>query len=347
VNNDAYCRVQTDGSTGHLNGKRSNNCGLGSLPVAAGPWVRVGDWKQWAPTIDKLLAPNYVAYYPSNRDELGTEIASATDRVWTGTDAAGTYVAASTCTDWTLTSGTGVAGDVHGGGQSWTQTGTTNPSCASAFHLRCVEVSAVAPAALPPRHPANTKKAFLTSVTGNGNLMGWPDNYGGTSGIAASDAICQARARYAGYANASTYKAWMATYPYSVNAGYGITTKLLNTALGYARPDGVVMGTSRADMLDGKLGAAWEQTETNTYPGGNLDSGVPVGTNLTASGAYYTTSSTSTCNYWQSGTTSYYEYFGRFGLLDGRAFHAYYTTGNSSYYQYCDQPMRLYCVEDQ
>ena len=50
--------------------------------------------------------------------------------------------------------------------------------------------------------------AFVTSVTGNGNLSSWPDA-GGASGLAAGDAICRARAAAAKLANAENFVAWL------------------------------------------------------------------------------------------------------------------------------------------
>jgi hypothetical protein len=48
--------------------------------------------------------------------------------------------------------------------------------------------------------------AFTTSVTGNGNLSTWADA-GGNTGLAAADAVCQARADAAGLSG--TFVAWM------------------------------------------------------------------------------------------------------------------------------------------
>jgi len=50
--------------------------------------------------------------------------------------------------------------------------------------------------------------AFVTSTTGNGNLTSWPEA-GNTSGLAAGDAICQARATAAGLADPPSYSAWL------------------------------------------------------------------------------------------------------------------------------------------
>jgi hypothetical protein len=361
--NDAYCRVQSDGTaTGHLNGKKGNNCGQGALPIAAGPWVRVGDYKQVFPRIDQLLAPNNVTYYAANTNDAGAEITTF-DRVWTGTDNTGQYVANGTCgaagTEWQSSSASlyGAAGEVHGGGSSWTRTtnSTTDLACSSVAHLRCMEVTNVASPTLPTRHRADNvaftsgfKKAFLTSVTGNGNLTAWPDNYGAsTTGYLAGDAICQARARYAGYANPSTFKAWISTYPY-IGSPYGVTPHVVSSASGYMRPDNVVLGTTRADMLDGKLAAAWEETETNGYPTGSADTGNVVTNVYANSGSYFQFSTTYNCNYWTTSTTGYYNFFGRYDLLDGRSMDvgAFFNSTSSLYYTACDQQTRLFCVED-
>src|SRR5262249_38012992 len=130
TNNDAYCRLHG------LAGKKSNNCGLGALPVAAGPWARPNSNTPTAPTIDKLLAPSRITYAPANVNESGSAV-SYSDRVYTGTDDNGVAVA-NTCTDWTSTSTTGGMGDVSGGGTSWTRYTASDPSCSTTGHLRCM-----------------------------------------------------------------------------------------------------------------------------------------------------------------------------------------------------------------
>jgi|GEM_PF-1150326 len=52
------------------------------------------------------------------------------------------------------------------------------------------------------------KVAFVTSVTGTGDLSSWADA-GGATGVDAADAICQARAAAAALANPSTFRAWI------------------------------------------------------------------------------------------------------------------------------------------
>jgi len=55
---------------------------------------------------------------------------------------------------------------------------------------------------------AARRRAWVTSVLGNGNLSSWPEA-GGLTGLAAGDAICRARAAAGGHPNASTYRAWL------------------------------------------------------------------------------------------------------------------------------------------
>jgi hypothetical protein len=57
---------------------------------------------------------------------------------------------------------------------------------------------------------AVTRRAFVTSVSGTGNLGSWPDA-GSATGLAAGNAICRARAAAAGLPNATTYRAWLST----------------------------------------------------------------------------------------------------------------------------------------
>jgi EGF domain len=312
---DAYCRVHG------LTGKKSGNCGQATLPVAAGPWVRP-DGQPFAPTIDRLLAPTRATFRPASMTELGTEVA-ALDKVYTGTDDAGVLTSAA-CTDWTTSSFSirGAMGEAHGGGTSWTDALGLDPTCDTFGRLRCVQTTSGP--ALPSRHqPA--KKAFLTSVTGTGNLSTWTDA-GGATGITAADAICQARARFAGYANSQSFKAWASSSSFSA------TSRFLTNGP-WARPDGVVIAPSKATLTTagGRLTAPLYLTETNAYITGNADTG-SVWTGTSTSGF----SSSFHCSSWtfasSSGTT------GRFDLSDGRWV--------SAITNVCTEVQRLYCLED-
>jgi hypothetical protein len=54
------------------------------------------------------------------------------------------------------------------------------------------------------------RRAFVTSITGTGDLGSWPEA-GSATGLAAGNAICRARANAAGLPNANTYRAWLST----------------------------------------------------------------------------------------------------------------------------------------
>ena len=54
------------------------------------------------------------------------------------------------------------------------------------------------------------RRAFVTSVSGTGDLGSWPDA-GSATGLAAGNAICRARATAAALPNANTYRAWLST----------------------------------------------------------------------------------------------------------------------------------------
>lgn len=54
------------------------------------------------------------------------------------------------------------------------------------------------------------RRAFVTSVSGPGNLSAWPGGTGATS-LDRADSICRARAVAAGLPNALAYRAWLST----------------------------------------------------------------------------------------------------------------------------------------
>lgn len=66
-----------------------------------------------------------------------------------------------------------------------------------------IAVSALASVAAAEPH-----RAFVTSVSGSGDLSSWADA-GGHTGLAAADAICQSRATAGGLANAGEFVAWL------------------------------------------------------------------------------------------------------------------------------------------
>lgn len=75
--------------------------------------------------------------------------------------------------------------------------------------LCCVMVvAAVGSPSLAEDLYMSSRKVFITSVTGTGNLGAWVDA-GGATGLAAGDAICQARAAAAGLDDPSHFVAWL------------------------------------------------------------------------------------------------------------------------------------------
>jgi len=101
--------------------------------------------------------------------------------------------------------------------------------------------------------PASPNVAFVTSVLGSGDLSSWADA-GGQTGLAAGDAICQARAQVAGFSG--TFVAWLSD---SSDDAYcrvqGLSGKrgnicelasLPNNAGPWVRPDGAPF----ADTID-------------------------------------------------------------------------------------------------
>jgi hypothetical protein len=272
---DAYCRIH------NLTGKKSSNCGQASLPVAAGPWVRT-DGFPFSEAIDQLINSNKV-YTPIRFDEFGNAISST--RYFTATSTNGALhpnSAPSPCSDWT-SSAAGVfvdVGETDGVSSLWTTTGGNQ--CDATLPLICFQTGAGP--ALPAFGSAG-KKVFLSSATGNGNLASWPDA-GGKTGLAAGDAICQARAAAAGFANAANFKAWIS------DSGTDARDRITSNGP-WVRLDGVKVADTKADLLDGFLFTSLSLTETGICLG---NYNVWTGTNDAG------TSSCPCCTNWTDGT---------------------------------------------
>jgi hypothetical protein len=87
-------------------------------------------------------------------------------------------------------------------------------------------------------HYANV--VFVTSAAGSGNLGSWADA-GGKTGIAAGDAICQARADYAGLPG--NFKAWLS------DSTTAARDRLARSSERYLRVDGVSVANSWSDLM--------------------------------------------------------------------------------------------------
>jgi hypothetical protein len=232
---------------------------MATLPVAAGPWVRT-DGFPFAESIDQLLSPNNKVYAPVRYNEFGDLVPAGT-RYFTHTQANGTlYYPEPPCSNW---SSAASSSNVHTGSSEATSVGWSNccsDSCGDTLSLLCLQTG-TGPSL--PNHVSSGKKAFLTSVSGNGHLGSWPDA-GGNTGIAAGDAICQARATAAGLANPTHFKAWLSDS--TTNAKNRISSDGP-----WVRLDGVLIANSKSDLLDYSLFTAINVTETMVYAGDEHD----------------------------------------------------------------------------
>ncbi len=320
---DAYCRAHG------MTGRKLSNCGLSSLPVGAGPWVRT-DLLPFAPTIDRLLAPNYVAYYPAAMNEFGAENGGVLQDVFTGTSPSGvesTWGGAAPCLDWSSAASTDKArsGLVHGGAYTWTDDDFMYITCDYGARLRCLEIGSGP--ALPPRH-GTAKRAFVTSVTGNGALDTWADS-GGLHGVAAGDAICRARARAAGLSNPESFTALLSES--SSSTAYGRITG--NGP--WARIDGVVVANDKADLFDGRIRAPIAVTENGIYLHGN---------EFTWTGSTPSGGSAADCTHWTYGSSAYSGRIGGTDTADGWV--AYSVDGGGAWTSTCNSQHHLYCFEN-
>lgn len=273
---DAYCRVH------NLTGKKAANCGQGTLPVSAGPWVRT-DGRPFAPGIEFLVANDQVVYHPLSVDQNGSEIAlGLVTAAWTGTLMDGTFQSPN-CGDWNGTpAGGGAVGATVATRQSWTTFGTQG--CAGSAHLYCLETSAGPALELPE---PEIRVAFMTGASGNGDLSSWPQAQMGTEGLAAGDSICQAAAAAAGLPEASGFKAWLS------DGAMDARDRFLHDGAVY-RLDGFEIASSLADLADGRLSTPINQREDGSYVG---NFGVWTGTAADGTAASH-------CTSWQSTASS-------------------------------------------
>jgi hypothetical protein len=167
---------------------------------------------------------------------------------------------------------------------------------------------------------------FVTSVTGTANLGTWPDA-GGLTGLAAGDAICQARAAAAGLGG--TFVAWLSD---SANDAYCRATGHSGTEANNCGQPGLPTNAGPWIRTDGYpfSGTISAITSTNPpiyAPVSYNEYGVPAATGnyyftaTNAAGVLYTSGTISSCNDWNSqssagsavggmtlGTTFYWTY---------------------------------------
>ncbi len=314
LDNDAYCRVH------NLAGKKEFNCREPQLPASAGPWVRTTGF----PFSEEiaLLTTGGVVYTPLRYDEFGEALPLGPGfQMFTATAHDGTLTGAGNCAKWSSDSDLieATTGDPAATTVGWTNAGSL--PCAGPARLICMET--VAGPALPDFEQAG-RRAFVTSVTGPGDLASWPEADPGTSGVEAGDSICRNLALLAGLEEATTFKAWLS------DTLAAAPDRFLHDGR-WVRPDGVIPAAGLADLTDGQLFTSINVTEQGEYLGpwsmwtGTEDSGLPR---------------PERCDDWTNGTAGVSGASGRANLAFGGWSWAFTNPT-------CDLDLlRLYCLSD-
>jgi hypothetical protein len=245
---DAFCRVQG------LSGSLATLCGgMSAADPAIGPWVR-RDGEPFAERLALITGSAPVVYLPVLFDENGITLPDADFNVWTGTLPSG-ETGSSHCVDWDSDSSGdhGVSGVGWGAGGDWTN--FVSLGCDIEVRLTCLEIG--------PGDPLNLgsdsgELAFVTSVSGNGNLSSWKDA-GSASGLDAGDAICQSRAAVGGLPSPSSFVAWLSDDTTDAK-------DRLNDGP-FVRVDGFLLAASKTELLSGspRLESSLNVTELGDY----------------------------------------------------------------------------------
>ena len=308
-NDDAYCRVQG------FSGRKVSNCGQPTLPQSGGPWVRT-DGFPIGDTISHLLSPEGAILVPLSIDEFGSGDLDPPGSYFTNTNSDGEFYSSFTsCGDWTTSDSISVrGGDSIGTTFAWTSGVTT--TCDQLNGLLCMEKGAGDPM---PAITSSGARVFVTSTNGSGDLASWADA-GGQVGVAAGDAICQARAAAAVLAAPSSFRAWLSTDGTDAIDRFDYDGP-------WIRLDGVPIADGKTDLSDGELFSALNLTETGVYL-----AFLPTWTGTDAVG----TTSGSNCDGWTDGTNGFVARTGLANLTSND----WTERGHSS----CDSSSkRLYC----
>jgi hypothetical protein len=190
-NYDAGCRMFG------LLGTLAEHCGQATLPVDHAPWLDLSG----LPIVDgatNIVANNWLTPIPSEAD--GSRLIGSVS-AWTGTGegAVGTGL---DCNGWTDTSDTASSTNY-----SWGFLPTYGPisTCDTNKNILCFQVggSFFGPSTL---HQVSGKRAFVSKGKVTGAM-----SFGGKTGLAAADALCQSEATSAGYANVANFRAYLST----------------------------------------------------------------------------------------------------------------------------------------
>ena len=308
--NDAYCRAHL------LSGRVEDNCGQSSMPAAAGPWVRT-DGFPFADNLVDIIEESRI-FAPAATDEFGRQHIST--NYFTGTNYVGKLAGASPCSNWSSDAAARVASaNTAFGAHNWTS--GASGDCADQQALLCLQ--AQDGESIDPTTPYFGRIVFATSVKGTGDIGSWPAA-GGKTGLAAGDAICQARASAAGLTNASNYKAWLS------DSTTDAVDRLQHDGP-WTRPDGVLVARNKSDLTDGLLLTTISQYENGAYIEPPMFYYAWTGTGPDG------TAGSQTCNDWQDGSAA-----SRGG--NGRLFDASGWTGVIG--PSCNSQYSLYCFDD-
>jgi hypothetical protein len=223
--------------------------------------------------------------YPPRITEFVNDVGSSpVGNVGTGTVGSGVLNGTgttNTCGDWTATTGNGTSGVPANGNNDWTA--GSSISCASPMHLYCFQGDVATPIAMPAVDQTKYRLAFLTNITMNPAQA---------TGVTAFDNECQSEgnALMAGH----TWKALISTSttPAANRFSYAAGT------LPWQRPDGVVIATTAASLMNSVLIAPPDVTANMTYTNGpSVLSG--SATPLVTGGL-----TTMTCNDWTSNASA-------------------------------------------
>lgn len=303
---DAYCHIH------NLTGQKDTNCGEDTLPATAGPWMRT-DGQPFGEKIDQALNPNYKVYTPPQYDELGNKI--ATGYSFTGTTSEGKN-ADNHCNRWTGEDGDGRVGRINVTSGEWIG-GAGLEACNSQQHLYCFQV--VQGRDLPS-FDSPGKIVFVTSVSGTGDLHGWPQS-DGESGLLAGDSICNLIAHDDAHLE-GTFVAWLSSS--TTDAKDRITSDGP-----WVRMDGVVVAENKAQLISGTLNAPINQDEFENYLDtsevwtGTYENGVKI---------------VDTCNDWTDGSDTLNSWGGRNTAINDAWTQAAFSS--------CDQIKHIYCFEN-
>ena len=193
-----------------------------------------------------------------------------------------------------------------------------------------------------PSYAVN-RRAFATSIAGNGNLSSWAAA-GGQSGLAAGDAICRARAAAGSLPNAATYRAWLSTATTDAYCHVqGLTGKRGTGCNGGSQTGGGPWYLANGiTPWTGSLVELASDFDPEIYRG-VLQDEFGVSTTAYSASGYWTGTTDdgeahpNTCSGWSQASSSF---FGGYGTAFGSA-RAWTFLGSD----FCDNARRLLCVE--